>query len=526
MSRHLHAALISGLLACLTLVGPPAPALAAGPGTTLTVRLVAPTTPVAWGDQIAFTIETNRPASDGFLQLLRIVDGNRLTVATPDEEGQVLIDSRNVPLGELEFIAAANKDGLYAESLVRFVTTVPRPTTTQMETTFEDTTGSFKARVSTDLPGLVPTGSVRFTGDGIDQVRALDSGGVAWLPGLRPGAHQVRADYVCEGGFACSGVNATLTVRKLETQVNGGLSVSTVRSGNPVSAHVELAVADDRYPPSDAWTLFAESENGNGVDLAWGSYSGPLDIDLSDWASRTSGTWRLFFDYGGDANYKGLWKPAEIGTLVITEGRSVTETTFEPPVMGVPVGGKVSVEVTSETGTPSGPVSLRAENGDVIVTGTVVAGKALLTLPASVPVGVHNVWADYAGSNDHEPSSSALVPMAVLPVEIHLPDPGTVTPGGQNGTPGAVKASSAVLGKIVGKSKRPALKLAVVSGKPVTGQVEIREGDRLIRTVTLKDGRAKVALKKLGKGRHLLTVTYLGSPTVAGSARTWKVRVR
>jgi len=70
------------------------------------------------------------------------------------------------------------------------------------------------------------------------------------------------------------------------------------------------------------------------------------------------------------------------------------------------------------------------------------------------------------------------------------------------------------------------LTLTVTGATTPTGTVQIRDGKRLVRTVTLSGGRAVVRLKALKRGRHVLSATYAGSATLLGAQRRWTVRVR
>lgn len=84
----------------------------------------------------------------------------------------------------------------------------------------------------------------------------------------------------------------------------------------------------------------------------------------------------------------------------------------------------------------------------------------------------------------------------------------------------------------VKKGKKATLKASVVStsvsGSPVTGgKVTAKEGKKVLGTATLKNGVAKLDLgKKLKPGKHKITVTYAGIPSVAGSSGKTTVTVK
>lgn len=106
----------------------------------------------------------------------------------------------------------------------------------------------------------------------------------------------------------------------------------------------------------------------------------------------------------------------------------------------------------------------------------------------------------------------------------------TVNVGSTAPPPAAVSASttSASAPKKVKKGKKVTVVVSVVAanGTAATGPVSIAEGGATVGTGTVAAGSATVTLsKKLGVGKHTLTVTYGGSPTVAASSTTVKVKV-
>jgi len=524
-------ALLAGLLGLL----PPATA-APGGGTTLTVQLEIGGTPVAWGDDATFVVSTNRPSWEGALQIWRInADNTRTVVANPDDVGSVTVDTRTFPVGDFRFVATAIEPGQTAESVVRYLTVAKRATTTTYLDTTSQPMGSFRAQVTSGDPDLVPTGAVRFTGPSIDVTRRLDEQGVAVLDGIAPGTRTVRASYVCEGPYDCSTVETSLWVDRFTSEAVGELSAPAVRAGDPVSVRIWLEGRVD-FPATGGWLLLAQDPDGAVEQVAIGVHEDgdSFDVDLTAWAAEHPGTWMLQLDYDGNSWTKGFWKAQDLGTLTVTEARTTTETLLEPPATGIPVGGTVTVKVSSTTGLPAGLVTLHAQDGTVLATASSDFGMAVLTLPTSLRPGDHLVWAEYAGSADHYSSVTGLVPLRVVAL---ADTPGGGTPGtpgtpggggtpGTPGTPATAKASSSVTGKAVGKRRSAVLTVTVGASLPVSGTVQVRDGKRLVHTVTLRNGRASITLKRLRKGKHRLTVAYLGSATVASSQRTWSVRVR
>jgi hypothetical protein len=80
------------------------------------------------------------------------------------------------------------------------------------------------------------------------------------------------------------------------------------------------------------------------------------------------------------------------------------------------------------------------------------------------------------------------------------------------------------------KGKKAVLPVSVTStslGGPVAGKVTAKEGSKVLATGTLTNGAVKLNLgKKLKVGKHKITVTYAGLPSVGGSTAKTTVTVK
>jgi len=121
----------------------------------------------------------------------------------------------------------------------------------------------------------------------------------------------------------------------------------------------------------------------------------------------------------------------------------------------------------------------------------------------------------------------------VLSVEVTATRPGYASGVARSAATAPVaKATASVTATVTprrlkaGHRARIAIGVVASPAVVVAGQAEVRVDGKLVRTVTLAgDGTATVALR-LGKGKHQIVVTYLGSPTVDTAAATVRVRVR
>jgi hypothetical protein len=103
-----------------------------------------------------------------------------------------------------------------------------------------------------------------------------------------------------------------------------------------------------------------------------------------------------------------------------------------------------------------------------------------------------------------------------------------VVPPAPSTPPVVAKRSASVKVRAKGARKKATLTITVrASGVTPTGKVTIRLGSRTLKTVTLRNGRAKVTLKKQKKGKRTYKVVYSGDSRVrAKTVTTKKVRIR
>jgi Bacterial Ig-like domain (group 3) len=87
--------------------------------------------------------------------------------------------------------------------------------------------------------------------------------------------------------------------------------------------------------------------------------------------------------------------------------------------------------------------------------------------------------------------------------------------------PATVKVKKGKAAKFTAKATSTSM-----TGLAVPGKVVAKEGKKTLDTATLKSGKAALNLgKKLTVGKHKITVTYLGTPSVKGSSATVVVKV-
>jgi len=93
------------------------------------------------------------------------------------------------------------------------------------------------------------------------------------------------------------------------------------------------------------------------------------------------------------------------------------------------------------------------------------------------------------------------------------------------------KASSTTRASV--KHRAPSARKAVITVRVKSAveaegsvRIKVRTGNKSkARTISLRDGRARLVLRGLTPGRHRITATYAGSPSVAPSSDSTVLRV-
>lgn len=154
---------------------------------------------------------------------------------------------------------------------------------------------------------------------------------------------------------------------------------------------------------------------------------------------------------------------------------------------------------------PTGVVTVSAGSADL---GAVAldGGRAVVTLPGTaLTPGQHRLTASYAGDAGHRASSD------VVTVEV-----------------AKASASLQVEAKRATVARGAKHRLVVDLGSDARidgGRLTVTLGDRVLKSVTAKDGTRRVVLPKLRPGRHRLVVRYTGTSTVEAVTERVVVRV-
>jgi hypothetical protein len=261
--------------------------------------------------------------------------------------------------------------------------------------------------------------------------------------------------------------------------------------------------------PNGHYVLLAFDEDDRRYDLASGDFD--TDRQLAFDASlltREAHTYRIYFQTASHPD-RPWFAPRDtlLGTVTVVPDRVPTTTSIT--TTSTVRGGTVDVRVgaTGSAAGGSGTVTVSA-GSRTLGTTTVTRGSGVFRLPADLAPGTHVLTASYAGSTTHTPSDSQ--PTAVR----------VVAP--------AVPATSRVTGTVRRTGRTLRVTATVVSSRPVTGRVQVLDGRRVVRALSLgagARGRLSATLRGLKPGRHVITVRYLGSREVRASSRAFRVTV-
>ncbi len=408
-------------------------------------------------------------------------------------------------------------DGTYGPSLDAspdgcFTVTKAATTTTLSVTPPAPVSGepiTLTAQVSVTAPGAgQPIGTVTFTdATTVLGAAAVDASGSAALTtaALSVGEHGLVAHYSGDANLLASSSS------EHEVPVIRATSTSTLSAspdaavfGQDVTLDISVAaVAPGRGIPSGS----ARISTGT-IDLG--------TVELRDGAASLStsalpvGENAVTLRYGGDDVFTSS---TDTTTVIVAPATTSTTVSAGPAstVFGqaVTLNAQVSV-VPPGAGAPSGSVEFT--NGSTVLGSALVDGSGAATLTTTaLPVGAALVNANYSGSPDFRPSSSAsaatvAVAQAGTTTDVHI-DPVTAL----SGRAVTIRAHVAPVGP--------------GSGTP-TGSVVFSVGSTVLATATVSaSGTAVVHTRTLPVGTSTISAAYPGDSNFFGSDGSASVTV-
>ncbi|MFO6451291.1 MULTISPECIES: esterase-like activity of phytase family protein [unclassified Aeromicrobium] len=182
-----------------------------------------------------------------------------------------------------------------------------------------------------------------------------------------------------------------------------------------------------------------------------------------------------------------------------------TTTSLKVSASRAAYGARLAATVTLGGAATSGSVELR-DGSKVVARARVTGGRATVTLPR-LAVGTHRLTARFAGSTSAAASTSTPVTVTVVKA--------------------ASRTSLAAKGSV--RRGKPVKVVATVraAGHVPTGRVRFVSGGRVLKTVSLRNGKAVATVRLRTTGGQRIRAVYVGSTqTKASTSAPRKVTVR
>lgn len=319
-------------------------------------------------------------------------------------------------------------------------------------------------------------------------------------------------DVVVEGSVVTN-VDAKL-------EVGSGVSGTVSVIGDAVARYVDFYARD----ADGDWAFYDNGYVNNGVfdtSLPPGTYRVKYDADWHDpiyyGGSRTIGRATDVVVTEGAVT--------QLGDVTLGSGASVINE-VAPTVSGTAAVGSTLTANDGTWGPASSDVALSRQwlrNGELIEGAT---GKTYTLVQndfgARIAVRVRGISSGLLSLSKNSAPTALVAPAPVVS------GPAVTVPVAGPPTPIAVaKANASVKVSAKGAKKKATLTITVKApGVTPTGKVTIRLGGRTLKSVTLKNGRAKIALTKQKKGARTYKVVYSGDPKVRAKLATSKVKIK
>ena len=345
-------------------------------------------------------------------------------------------------------------------------------------------------------------GTVSFTlgGAAIDGCSAVPvAGGSATCAAAFP--EEVGGDVVAtfSGSSKLRASEAALAFAAVKTATATSLTSSATdpRAGQLVQ--LQASVVDAAAQPVTGGAVTFRSDGQPIVGCKAVPVASGDAVCTTAWSSRSEP--EVAAAYNGTAVLAASTSGAQ--TLAVGTDAVIKPGTSPAMVYGTtpaPIAGEIRGDGDSTTGT----VEVREGNA-VLGTAKVVAGEYAVQLGAkALKPGAHTLTLAYSGDAKNKAAERSIA----------------VSVSKAAGKVGVSRSRGTLKG-----GKRLTVKIAVSArGVTPSGKVQVKVGSKVVKNLTLKNGKASYTVKKFtSKGAKKVTVVYLGSDLVTRAAKTVKV---
>jgi predicted small lipoprotein YifL len=353
---------------------------------------------------------------------------------------------------------------------------------TTMQISAPDVTYNANGIVTVTVGATVgtPIGEVSLSVDnGVATKRGLTGGSATFtIQTPSAGTHTLNATYAAQGDHGASSASGALVVNRAATTMN--ITAPGVTYGE--DGYVAVTVGSTAGTPTGNVSLSVDNGAATMQTLVGGSATFRI-------SKPSAGGHDLTATYTAQGNYA-----ASSASISLGVGPGATSMTLSAPEVTYNANGIVTVKVSSTSGTPTGDVSLRVDNGTPM-TQSLVGGSTIFTIQ-SPSAASHTLNAAYDAQGNFGASSASgnlVVNQAATTTKITA----TAVTYGEDGIVTVTVSSTA--------------------GIP-TGNVSLSVDSGAATTQTLVGGSATFTISSLSAGNHTLSAEYASQGNFGASS--------
>jgi sugar lactone lactonase YvrE len=471
--------------------------------TPTTIVLVSSKNPSLLGASVTFTATVDNGSSGAMSGTVVFLDGSTQLCSVTIASNAASCATAALTLGQHSVTAVYSGDANDAAATSSALTQVVQQTATltlsaapNPAVVTASVTMTFTATATTGTP----SGTAAFY-DGTTALGAVGLSGAGFATfstaQLLPGTHSLSVQYA---GDALDAAGKSNTVSLVVQQATTATTLATSNATVPVGTQVTFTatVTCGNGPAPTGSVTFTDGS----VTLGTGTVGSGGTATFST-SSLTPGAHTIVATYGGSTDDSGSSSAA----LTETIQQIGTATTLAADKNPVAAGATVNLTAAVAMVGGPGPVALSGKvnfsEGSTVYGSVSVDNTGHATLPlSSLTAGSHSLVANYRGSTDYAPSSSAAL------VE------------GVNSTATSTALSSTATTTYAGAPASFTAAVTSSTGTP-TGSVTFTDGSSNIGQGALNaQGVASFSTSTLSVGAHTLTATYGGDGSYNASTST------
>jgi len=438
------------------------------------------------------------------------IEGTTILGAATIVSGTATLTVSTLAVGSHTIIATYSSNNNYAASISASIVQRVQLATSRIAVTASANPSNSGAALTLSAillsNGGVPTGTVVFSDGAISLGSATINGqGIATL--LAPGSIWTVGTHTLTATYAGDQADSGSTSQPLSEIVNiATTSVTLSSSLNPAALGGQViftaAVSGNGGTPSGSVQFF---DGATALGAGTLNHAATATLILS---TLTLGSHEVTALYSGDsfdapATSAALSEIVQKASIAINLTSSANPSNFGTPLI-------VTANVSGSGSQPTGSVTFTdtAQAGSTVLAAIPLGSNGVATFTSgTLPIGPHNIVAQYSGDANHSAIVSSLLAQRILQ---------TTTTG--------ISASSTQ--SIAGLAVNFLATVTGANGNAVTGNVTFFDGPVTLATQpTDANGIAHLTSTALTPGQHNIVATYMGDALDATSASSAAVEI-